>query len=502
MKALIVCGCLALGGLSLQAGTYELTSFPGGSDSWDALDWNLLSGTGGVYPDAGDTILNINDSDTARSIALNGDRTVAALGKTATGKAIRFLNTNNQNNLLKVEGDLSVTAGTYVFRSANNGRLSVEMENLVLGQTTTTGTNTASVTLADGAGYRNVSFTVSGTTTFQGYSGRLEVRGGATAADTHIHLGVVVFDLPAIEGSISAGIVGIQGGALIGATGLQTTERNARGYINGVDESKGEEGIATLQLDGDTGAYDFDIQLNYGLRLEKTGSSLQVLSRNAGNSYTGGTLVTGGALAIRNTGSSSSGLGTGAVEVSGSGILAGTGRVALAAGNAVTVKAGGVIAPGEDNRLLNPETPAFQTLTFNGVNQSANETPILDMQEGASFLFRVDATGASDRISFINYKTGGLLLDEGGITVNILGELSEGVLYTLMDFSTGSGLEEGLSMGSGFEGYTATFHYDDAAFGGAGKITMTVAAVPEPGALGLLLLGGLAGLAATRSKRD
>ena len=238
------------------------------------------------------------------------------------------------------------------------------------------------------------------------------------------------------------------------------------------------------------------------LTILKTGTGTQVFSRSAGNTYSGTTTINEGVLAVTNTTTTSSGLGTGPVEVGGTGILAGKGFIApgtrlvfadeededgTEVGNTITVHTGGSIAPSA--HLLTHEATK---LTLNGADNLG--ATILDMEEGSSFRFRLGADNTSDSLHFSNYHAGGLQLFSGGIDVNVLG-IQEGV-FNLLTFSsiteneldTLAGL---LNAGSGFGGYTATFYGDGT------TISLQVDAIPEPRETALLLMG-LAGLVGWR----
>ncbi|HWL52893.1 MAG TPA: PEP-CTERM sorting domain-containing protein [Chthoniobacteraceae bacterium] len=494
MKTLLLSTLLCLGSLSLYGADYRLTTVAGGN--WDTRNWQLEPGTGpgGAFPGANssmtDSILDISGG--TMTIFLNGDRTVMNLGKTG-GNNTRFQNTEGQSDTLTVTGDMNVDTGTFLLRSSTSEqypdtRLTVDIKgNLYLGSTAPqANTHNGRLTLGETDAYRNVTLKVGGTTTIQGYAGGISLASSATPANTQVHLGRLIFDLPTLESGNPAVGVTLAAGTLISVASIETTANDTRGTFIGptTPESGPPPETARIRIDGGNGAFVYGGRFSYHLAIEKTGDNVQVFSRANGNSYSEGTVVTRGVLAITNT--SGSGLGTGAAEISGEGVLAGSGRVRLGEGNTVTVKAGGVIAPGEADRRMNPEIQSFQQLTLDGLNQTAQAPAILEMEEGASFLFRVDENGGSDSLRFLNYQTGGLLLAAGGIRIDISGELAENTTYTLMTFSADSGLEEGLVMGSGFDGYMATFHYDDPR-----AITMTIAAIPEPSTVGLLLISAL-----------
>lgn len=426
----------------------------------------------------------ILSTDTTRNIYLNGDRTIESLSK-FTGSSIRIYNGPNLNgeasDTLKIK-NLVVEDGVFLFRgvsASGTHKLNVEIENITLGRPEA-GT-TGRISIAENENYRHINFNVTGVTTIRGYNAAVTIGRPTTGT---VNLGHVVF-VRDITPTGSPGI--IADGAILhtkSLTNISATEDD-RFTIATI------RGSAVLRITGSandpTQPYtaDFNLGIRDQIRVEKTGNNLQIFSGHY-NNYTGGTLIADGILSIRNT--SGSGLGYGEVTVEGPGILAGNGILALQNAG-VTVKTGGSIAPGADG------SSGFQNMRLDGA--SRGEAKILTMEEGSQFTFRLNATGQTDSITFLNYAAGAFELAESGIAVNVTGELQEGVVYTLFNFHSGnaasaktsSGLTQGLVMGNGFDGFQATFHYDDPTYGGVGTISMTVTALPVPEPSSILLLG-------------
>jgi hypothetical protein len=156
--------------------------------------------------------------------------------------------------------------------------------------------------------------------------------------------------------------------------------------------------------------------------------------------------------------------------------------------NATLSTAGGaIIAPGDGG---------IGSLTFDG---AGNSGAVLDAT-GASFNFDFAGGNLSDGLAFYNYNAGDLVL---GSTLNGTG-VTAGT-YQLFSFFSDNGLTaattgdlfDGLSLGTGFDGFDASFDY-----AGSGiSLTLTVSAVPEP-ATYAALAGALAlGFAALRRRR-
>jgi autotransporter-associated beta strand protein len=200
----------------------------------------------------------------------------------------------------------------------------------------------------------------------------------------------------------------------------------------------------------------------------------------AGNSYSGGTIISSGVLQANNT--SGSATGSGAVTVNG-GTLAGTGSVA----GAVTVNTGAV-SPGTSIESLD-----VGALTFN--DTGTNPSFIFEINSGtlAADLLNV---AANDGLIF-NGDTNLVASDLATIPVNIAGTKFTVISYNGTLGGTGgfTGLPQGGFVSIGANDWQ--INYADAIAGlngGAGALHITLtAAVPEASAF---LFGGLACAAA------
>lgn len=457
-------------------------------DLTSGVNWNAASWSPSGIPGENDTISNISGS--TANLFLNGDRKILSLGKTSSNSTRIYngVSGNAANNTLTITEQLKVEDGSYIFRGVTGGsseRLTVHVSNLVLGKNADSTTGRISFgSASDASDYRYITFTVSGSTVIKGRNAAVLVSSGLTRQDTHIDLGHVIFQKEDFD--VGSPGIEIAGGAAVTVKSL----RNTGGPWSRVQIS----GSGTLIIDGNAGdpkepagENNFSLRISDGIRVEKTGSNLQIFS-GTNNEYSGGTLISGGVLSVQN--GSGSALGKGSVEVRAGGTLAGYGQVLLESAS-ITVKNGGFIAPGADG------TEGFNALRINGEKKGSEK--ILVMEAGSMFSFNLNSAGESDRIQFGYYSAGDLVLPSGGVAINVNGTLSENVTYILFTFNSGapgegnidSGLSEGLVMGTGFDGYIATFHYDQEDFGGPGVIAMTVVAVPEPtqGAVAGLLGG-------------
>jgi len=199
--------------------------------------------------------------------------------------------------------------------------------------------------------------------------------------------------------------------------------------------------------------------------LEKIGTGAQRLTGS--NTYSGGTIIRAGTLLVNN--STGSGVGVGAVTVKGGAALGGLGYVALGSDNAVTVEAGGRIAAG---------TTGIGTLTFD----FGGTTGGLLMLDDSSFVFELGASNTSDFVRFYNYTDGDLVL---GSTVNLVISNAQVGTFDLFAFYNDAGTS--LYMGdvnlsnlsiSGLDEYSYSLDYSN------GIVSLQV--VPEPPAYSLL----------------
>ncbi|HWL53716.1 MAG TPA: autotransporter-associated beta strand repeat-containing protein [Chthoniobacteraceae bacterium] len=452
--------------------TFELTS--SGNANWnDAANWTRTEGSDSVPQTVADKAIVSGNSGDSRNLVVNANGIhLGEMEYSSTGTSTQRLEADSGSSRLLKIGTLTKN-GAYVLSIRNNaGTLAVEIGDFVH--------NTNEVVIGQASSLEQ--FTVTGTSTI-----------GANG----------IFLLAGVQGGIiQLGNLDLAGSLVLGGRGyssgtVSVASLKGSGDIQ-VSSSSNHNGTAGTLLIESTNATpttfsgilrDYQSSLRPAvLTVRKAGAGTQILSRSAGNTYTGTTTIEGGVLAVTNT--SGSGLGTGAVVVEAGGALAGSGLIAPGAGNGITVRNGGVVAPSAHLAT------GFAALTLDGT--ATGSEPLLTLNEGAAFTFRFGAGDASDRIEFTGYEAGKLALFAGGIAVNGL-EVLEGT-FTLLSFNTISTSEIAelgglLTIGSGFGGYNATFSWEENA------ILLNVAAIPEPGLAGLLLLGaGALGVARLRRK--
>lgn len=440
-----------------------------GSVYWpDTSKWTPDTG----FPGEDDSIQSISGDGCA--LFLNGEQAVSRLVKN-TDDTLYLMNgtmEDSSENTLSIRQELLIEDGYLCIRSNGGGRITLLTPSLTMGQDL--GGTTGRIAFGGAKESEGlIHFQVSGTTTLTGYNPAVMLREGLTREDATIDLGhVVAF---ASENSASG-----TPGLYIGSGALTVKSLRASG-LRTFAIRQNEETAGVLVIDGNVDdphqpeeANDYKFSITDGVAVEKTGSNLQIFSNNNGNDYSGGTLISGGVLAVWNT--TGSGLGTGPVEIRNGGALAGHGQLALIDAT-ITVKAKGALAPGAD------DSGGFNELRLNGEKKGAAKLAVMESE--AVFAFQVNASGESDVIGFEHYTSGDLELAPEGISVNVNGPLAANVPYTLMTFKSpdgspvASGFREGLVAGTGFEGFTPTFHYDAPKYGGPGTITMTVTPAPR-----------------------
>lgn len=168
---------------------------------------------------------------------------------------------------------------------------------------------------------------------------------------------------------------------------------------------------------------------NIALNFAATNTSGLSLSRASGNTYTGGTTISGGKLFANNdANTTSSATGTGTVTINSGGFLAGSGSV----GGPVVVASGGHLSAGQRTGNLIGTLIAFNSVTL---NSGAN----LDIDIGAP----APTGGASDQVSlngfFGNFP---LTVPAAAHTVGVnfndtAGGAAGNGTYTLMTFPAG-----------------------------------------------------------------
>ena len=218
--------------------------------------------------------------------------------------------------------------------------------------------------------------------------------------------------------------------------------------------------------------------------LAKDGAGILQLT-NA-NTYAGGTVVNAGTLEVDNT--TGSGTGTGYVDLNPGATLAGGGSIA----GMVTAGAGSFIHPGD----------LYATAVANLTVGSLTVDP-------ATFEFSLDSSGGSSQVldtgAFTQTGTGLNTVDIAALGTSLLDQnytlmaVADGGL-SLSDFAFGNGLTtESLVVGSN------TY---DLALGITGAnsndliLTVSQSSIPEPAALGLLAISGVALLLGKRRRQS
>lgn len=253
---------------------------------------------------------------------------------------------------------------------------------------------------------------------------------------------------------------------------------------------------ATIELNNASGTATFAGRIETSnssgsanlMSVVKNGAGTQVFSGN-GNVYNGGTTINEGTLLFNNT--ANSGSGSGAIAVNDGGTLGGTGILAPDDDHAITVAAGGTLAPGASIGTL--------TLDLGGT------TGGLTMQAGAGFAFELAASGGdastpgtSDVLAVQSASAGDVVFNDTVIDLLATGEAG---WYKLFDTDLASGstwngltlsgqqIVGGLSATNLGGGLSGSLLLGDGTTGDADDIYLVV--VPEPASLLLITLGGI-----------
>lgn len=433
-----------------------------GNQNWDSAPWSPAG-----IPGSGDSVIGLSSTGNVKLLGLNGDRSLVHFNR-ITGGVIRISNGDYENlnaggpNTLTIGGTLTISAGVTNFYStqvANNHLLNVDTASLVV--------DGGELLLGLGSSQGVNRFHVAGTTTIA--EGAIVANLSRGFSDNAIHLGHVTN-----HGTLR--LASLNAFASSGTTQVAVNVSSLSGDDNGVVTVNAvNPGTALLKIEGTNSgmaSYHGEIQNESGqIRVVKEGSGLQAFRHTSGNSYAGGTEVAGGVLIGENV--TGSAFGSGSVVVRSGAELAARYRmrVELGDGGTITVEDGGALNAGLGG------TAAVAITTLSGASNGT--AAILDMQMGSEFTFRLNSlTNDADRIDFVDYGVGDLILN--GNQVNVTG-LSGPGLWTLFTFDTDVSSEswwgnEGLSLGSGFEGYEdlASFIY--------GTNTISVQVIPEPAA--------------------
>ncbi len=232
--------------------------------------------------------------------------------------------------------------------------------------------------------------------------------------------------------------------------------------------------IGTLNLQ--TGLLKNVAQINNGQGLTKTtGSGANTLELAGTNAYTGPTTVSAGKLLV-----SGSLTGTTSVSVANGATLGGSGGVIGATATAVTVNAGGTLAPGA----------SIGTLTV-GTTGTGNSVSLVGAS-GNNAVFAVELDAPSNSSDLLVVKGN---LDLSGafdsLTTTVLNGTSPAGTYTIASYAgTLTGTFDSLSLPSGYQ-----INYGTLTNG-----VITLAPIPEPSGMACVAIAS-AGLALRRKRR-
>ncbi|RRJ94365.1 autotransporter [Opitutaceae bacterium TAV4] len=418
--------------LNLAATTYQWDN-AATSSSWDtATNWSP-NGT----PGEGDTI---GTPLKTGATLVNGEKSVYGMN---VGSAWTLRGTGGQSQLTIGAGGLIKSgSGTLIIR--NDNALPATVFNVTTSSVTLNGGS-----IAFGSGSNPLT--------------SLYVSGVTAVTSSSASLPLYVLNATLAGGLENEGTVGLHAGPDGTTTALTVGGITGSGTIR-VASASGDK-TSTLKIDLGNGTKTYSGKIENGgatnsLVMEKTGAGTQVLS-NA-NTYSGGTTIKQGTLLVANA--SGSGVGTGAVAVKNDATFGGTGIVALATGNAITVESGGTLLGGDGNSLT-------------GVLTIAND---VTLQTGSTIRLTFGAGGTHSSIA----RTGGtwnFANDQSIFFDNINDGAQTGVVYT--GIITGLAADPGVSGWTiANAGWTGIFSYAN------GSVSVVLStAIPEPASIATLL---------------
>ncbi len=485
---IILCSVLAVAGsLGAMAADYGVNTATSGDKYW-SLPATWTGGTPAEVP---------NSASDKVTYGFNADGNISLYVDLAEVEVAELLVTGDtpRNRGIYGHGDLASTlkigklthtavGGTLALRnSSNDARLSLEINTLEIGS----GAILEVGNINSSAGLSLESFEVKQSSTIEGIVRFNNIK-ERVAEQNILDLGALN-----LSGQIVIGGRGNTGGilrvsSLSGTTGRvyvfrdNSTHNGMSGTLEINSTQPGSTSYSGVIREHFSDTIQAGAPAGVSLDVKKLGEGTQIFNRAAGQLYSGGTAIEGGVLAVDNT--SGSGLGFGEVTVSGTGTLAGKGRLELKEA-AIEVKAGGTLAPS-----AHLDT-GIATLTISGA-----QTPtgvLLSLEEGATLSFRLGAGNTSDRIAFTGWHAGGLDLADQGVIINA-SSITAG-RFNLFSFDTIDvgeliSLTAGFNaqtLGSGFDGWQGIFGYGTQ--GGENVIWLEVSVIPEPGSIALAVLG-------------
>ncbi len=412
----------------------------------------VTASTAGTTQISSDIILGAAASAVQTFLAGNSNNLTISGNVTAANATMVLALNAGASSEITISGNINIGTGR-VSKSNALGVLKLTGTNSSYSGSTTVGTGVLEVTkLANGGVNSSIGSSSSTSTNLLLSGGVLRYVGSGDSTDR-----LAQFNAASTIESSGAGAVNFTN------TGNATVNSSFRGLSLG-GSNTGDNTLAWLVNGGASSGVN---------SITKADAGKWILT-NA-NTYASTTTVNAGTLLIN-------GSHTGGGNYSVTGILGGSGTIAMAAAATAIVNSGGYIAPGANVGQIG-------TLTFNGTTQTGT---VATFASGAKFAFDLNATSVtSDRLALINGATSDFVFNSNVIEFGVVGSLVSGQSYTLFS-SNVAGAYSGLTFdGSNYVTAGLSFTGLSGAFQTDSKIqlvgnNLVLQAVPEPATWALL----------------